>query len=310
MEEDKRPRSTRRRDDLQGLLTVIEAGSAAFSLCEVRKGVHLVGAPFDGVGAYLVLAGTLHMRGADGAVRVAQADSLLLLPAGHPPSMSAEAAPPRRTVNGAHAIRMRGGIPVIDACDGGASDLTVAAARIIGSSRQDMAEPRVVALDGPAAQQLLALLRAEFARDAVSGALAASLLSACVALALRGAVEASDSVRRSDHHEASIARSVTAVVAQPAAAHSIASLAGVAGMSRSTFLRQFPRIMACSPMEFLLRTRLKEAAAMLRSSDLTVQAIAKRTGFASRSHFSRAFSAAFGADPSAYRQAETADTGG
>jgi AraC family transcriptional activator of mtrCDE len=47
--------------------------------------------------------------------------------------------------------------------------------------------------------------------------------------------------------------------------------------------------------------RLREAARMLRQSSLPVDTVAGRTGFASRSHFSRAFRDLFGQSPSAYR---------
>jgi transcriptional regulator GlxA family with amidase domain len=40
---------------------------------------------------------------------------------------------------------------------------------------------------------------------------------------------------------------------------------------------------------------------MLAGSDLPVKSIAAAVGYASRSHFSRAFAARFGDDPSRYR---------
>jgi AraC-like DNA-binding protein len=40
---------------------------------------------------------------------------------------------------------------------------------------------------------------------------------------------------------------------------------------------------------------------MLKGSDLPVKSIAASVGYASRSHFSRAFQAKFGIDPSAFR---------
>jgi AraC family transcriptional regulator, activator of mtrCDE len=49
---------------------------------------------------------------------------------------------------------------------------------------------------------------------------------------------------------------------------------------------------------------------MLRAGDLPVQKVADAAGFASRSHFSRAFRAAFGVDPSTYRHVERADLAG
>lgn len=57
-----------------------------------------------------------------------------------------------------------------------------------------------------------------------------------------------------------------------------------------------------SPMAFVARTRLHQSADMLRTTNLPVKVIAASIGFASRSHFSRAFRDAYGVDPSAYRR--------
>lgn len=98
-----------------------------------------------------------------------------------------------------------------------------------------------------------------------------------------------------------LVRAVAAIAAMPADSHSVDSLAALAGMSRSSFNRQFSASYGCSPMEFVQTVRLRAAARMLAGSDLPVKAIAAAVGYASRSHFSRAFAARFGDDPSHYR---------
>jgi transcriptional regulator GlxA family with amidase domain len=55
-------------------------------------------------------------------------------------------------------------------------------------------------------------------------------------------------------------------------------------------------------MEFVQTVRLRIAARMLAGSDMPVKSIAAAVGYASRSHFSRAFAARFGNDPSRYRR--------
>ena len=102
-----------------------------------------------------------------------------------------------------------------------------------------------------------------------------------------------------------LGNAVTAVLDQPAAAHSVASLASVAGMSRSAFAREFMEAFAMSPAEFVLKTRLHQAAELLRASTVSVKVIAASVGFASRSHFSRAFREAYGTDPRNFRKAVT-----
>jgi len=79
------------------------------------------------------------------------------------------------------------------------------------------------------------------------------------------------------------------------------TLADAAGMSRSSFVRHFKRIMRTGPADYVRTVRLEEARAMLDTTDLPIKTIASRAGFPSRSHFSRAFRQAFGRDPTSYR---------
>ena len=72
-------------------------------------------------------------------------------------------------------------------------------------------------------------------------------------------------------------------------------------MSRSAFAREFSNTLSMSPMAFVAKTRLHHAAELLKSTKLPVKVIAASIGFASRSHFSRAFASAYGADPSRFR---------
>src|SRR3569623_2156735 len=80
-------------------------------------------------------------------------------------------------------------------------------------------------------------------------------------------------------------KAVTTVLDRPAAAHSVASLARAAGMSRSAFAREFSTTHAMSPLAFVARTRLHHAAALLPATRLPVTVLAASVGFASRSHF-------------------------
>ena len=90
----------------------------------------------------------------------------------------------------------------------------------------------------------------------------------------------------------------------PGRAHSLDSLACVAGMSRSRFVHHFSTAYGRTPMEFVQLVRLHAAAQMLRGSLLPVKTISASVGYASRSHFSQAFRAEFGSDPTAYRLKE------
>ena len=100
---------------------------------------------------------------------------------------------------------------------------------------------------------------------------------------------------------ARLAGVVAAILDQPQDNHTVDSLAEIAGMSRSRFCHHFTLTYDMSPKAFVQTARLATAARMLKGSDLPVKSIAASVGYASRSHFSRAFQAKFGLDPSAFR---------
>ncbi len=101
-------------------------------------------------------------------------------------------------------------------------------------------------------------------------------------------------------------KSIAAVLDRPSEDHTLDGLAAVAGMSRSRFAAQFKEAFEMSPMTFVAKTRLHHAAQLLRSTPLPIKVIAATAGFASRSHFSRAFKAAYGRDPTAFREKRVA----
>ena len=72
-------------------------------------------------------------------------------------------------------------------------------------------------------------------------------------------------------------------------------------MSRSAFSEHFSQTFGRTAMELLRQIRLDRAAQLLRTSELPVQTVAERVGFASRSSFSRAFRSHFDIDPAGFR---------
>lgn len=64
-------------------------------------------------------------------------------------------------------------------------------------------------------------------------------------------------------------------------------LATLAAMSQSTLQRAFKASFGCGPARYFATLRLKRAAELLRTSDLTVQEVAARTGFCDESHLRR-----------------------
>jgi AraC-like DNA-binding protein len=98
-----------------------------------------------------------------------------------------------------------------------------------------------------------------------------------------------------------LAAVVTTILENPAGDHTLRSLAERAGMSRSGFALRFAVAFGTTPMEFVKRIRLRYGARLLRTTDLPVAMIANKVGYASRTHFSRAFRDSYDADPQSFR---------
>jgi AraC-like DNA-binding protein len=87
----------------------------------------------------------------------------------------------------------------------------------------------------------------------------------------------------------------------PGLPHSVESLADISGMSRSTFAKRFSDTYGSGPMEFLRQLRMNMAADLLHNTGLSVKVIAQKTGFQSRSAFTRSFERSFEKSPRAFR---------
>jgi AraC-like DNA-binding protein len=91
------------------------------------------------------------------------------------------------------------------------------------------------------------------------------------------------------------------VLSDPGLPHSLESLSRASGMSRSSFAERFAASTGRTPMDFVRETRIRAAGKLLRTTDLSVDGVADRVGFASRSHFSHAFRDYFQQTPSQFR---------
>jgi AraC family transcriptional regulator len=83
----------------------------------------------------------------------------------------------------------------------------------------------------------------------------------------------------------------------------VAELAKEAGVSQFHFIHLFKKACGTTPHQYLLKLRLEQAAELLRTTDLSIQAIAAQCGFVAASHFSAAFRRQFGRTASEYKSA-------
>jgi AraC family transcriptional regulator len=104
------------------------------------------------------------------------------------------------------------------------------------------------------------------------------------------------------HDQRRIATAIRRIEIDRALPLSIHELARDAAMSPYHFLRTFRRVAGMTPHQFILRTRLQDAAVRLRQSSQTILDIALDAGFADLSTFNRRFRSIMGMTPRAYRQ--------
>ena len=186
---------------------------------------------------------------------------------------------------------VRDGLLLLDAAHGGEGDLRLVCGYIMASISG--AFGLLDGIDGPIVENIGDIA---FVRDAyrvmleeISGpglgtrALTGSLMKACLVYVLRNHFARAEPGSRllGSLLEPRLNRAVTAVLDKPAAPHTVAGLAVSAGMSRSTFAREFRSAFGMSPMEFVAKTRLRHAAEMLRSTNVPIKMIAGSIGFAS-----------------------------
>ena len=99
---------------------------------------------------------------------------------------------------------------------------------------------------------------------------------------------------------ARVTEAVRRIERRPDAPWTLARLAADARQSPFHFLRMFRRLTGVTPHQFILRARLREAAARLRLWESKIIEIALASGFGDVSNFNRAFRAEFGVPPQAY----------
>ena len=300
---------------LDRLLVTLDVAVEAFAICEVRQGLRLLARKTDAIEIHYVVAGTLYLTTPGADPIVCGPGSLVVIPQGMPQIIAADDRPGRDVRAGDSCSIVRDGMLLYDAAEGGTGDLRL----LCGAIKATVSGSHGL-LDGvntPIFEELgdleivgraYAMMLSELNEPGIgSRALTGALMKTCLLVMLRRYLMRAGEATRlmgvlSDPR---LGRAVSAVLDRPAEPHSVAGLAAAAGMSRSVFAREFTRAFAVSPMEFVVKTRLHHAAQMLRATAVPIKVVAASAGFQSRSHFSRAFRDAYGADPTQYRKSAT-----
>jgi AraC-like DNA-binding protein len=92
---------------------------------------------------------------------------------------------------------------------------------------------------------------------------------------------------------------------EPERGWTVASLAAQAKVSRAALARRFTELVGEPPMTFLAGRRLAMAADLLRDTDATLDAVARRVGYGSGFALSNAFKRVHGISPREHRAAPT-----
>lgn len=289
-------------------LSGLDVRVCAFTSCELSEDWRMEFAPMDVPSIHFVLSGAGRIGTARGGFAIVQ-DSLVVIPDGL--AYWVESGSGRQVTRVTFTPPTASAVlPVLRAGEGAPSmTLACGSASATHAGMLDLFRT----LPGPLARRLeeADLMRAQFARllpelarpRLGTRAMVEALLKQCLLLLLRDATPTDTLGMPWSPGVAhpSLWRAFVAMMEEPGDAHSLETLAAVAGMSRSAFAQHFVAAFGRSPMALLRDIRLRRAAILLLGTELPVEAVARRIGFAGRSQFSRAFRDFHGKDPSGFR---------
>ncbi|MFK0150966.1 helix-turn-helix domain-containing protein [Streptomyces sp. NPDC090499] len=185
------------------------------------------------------------------------------------------------------------GVYAVGAPDGNRARIEAAFQRVLADSRwTGTGAPPAPAAGGDP----VAVAHGSAARE-----LALCALEEVILLATAGAHPAAPGRDAGDER---VRRAEELIAADPGAPHTVRSLAARVALSPSRFAHLFTARTGVPPMRALREARLRHAARLLESSDLTVERVAAASGFPSPFHFNRVFRERYGVPPGAYRSGE------
>ncbi len=294
---------------LDRLLTNLTVDVEPFAVCEVSDGwrLRMNGAGF--VMLHYVLEGSGQLATPHGSLPLA-AYSLAVVPPGLPHSIDSGETIQAETTTDDVAKRV-GALVQFLAGPRGRDDLVVVCGRLTvrygdGPGLFDLLEEPLV-LDFSDSTQMrdvfTHLLEEEGNLSPGAEVMMTTLLRQCLVLVLRRLCEDSHCTLPwlAALDDPRLARVLDQILDDPGRPYTVESLAADAFLSRSAFVAQFTEHFGETPMAFVRHVRLRRGAELLRTTKLSVDAVARQVGYASRSHFSHAFREYFGHSPAAAR---------
>ena len=142
------------------------------------------------------------------------------------------------------------------------------------------------------------------AQQVGSRAMSSSLLKQVLVAIMRRSLASPDRwmARFAALTDPKIARAFSAMVAKPAAPHTIQTLARASGLSRSAFMSRFTAAMGAAPMTLLRELRMRHARTLLNSRNVSIKQAAAAVGYSSPQGFLNAYRRAYGHEDHGPRQ--------
>lgn len=136
------------------------------------------------------------------------------------------------------------------------------------------------------------------------------LLDVLLVLVLRASYDQSSTAPRwyRAAEDPRLGHALRAIHEQPDRTWTVPQLAQLTAMSRPTFARNFERALGQTPMQYLTDWRLTLARDYLLSRELTLDQIARKTGYTSPNAFAATFRRHHGMPPGRWREANTQQT--
>jgi AraC-like DNA-binding protein len=298
--------------EIDRFLEAVEIRVEAFGVCEIGREYSLRCAPFESVIVHFVLSGEGFLESHHGRFPLRPGTAVVV------PKMLAKSlsgvGPVRRVYDAQSDCTLQDSIVRFAACEA-QPDLVLGCAELSTSVGGELPlfdqakRPIIEHSEDPLLRALFTTMFAELSNPRLgTRAFVSALMKQVLIVLLRSQPDEDSSILLMSG--ARLAGVVAAILDRPQDNHTVDSLAAIAGMSRSRFSHHFTLAYDMSPKCFVQTARLATAARMLKGTDLPVKSVAASVGYASRSHFSRAFQAKFGVDPSAFRlprQAEPID---